>query len=152
LLFFTSEFIGAPVGFGPTTKLVHCITGRVRSKFWVDQEVRKRNFGRGGASMKRRDFLRSAGVVSASVAFPQAGRLFAQETSPKAWRTFEVTINVQVLKPSGTTRIWIPAALVNPTPFQKTLANDFKAEGGTAKLIENSADSLGSSQRNFLEA
>lgn len=28
-------------------------------------------------------------------------------------------------------------------PFQKTLANDFKAEGGTAKLIESSADSLG---------
>jgi transglutaminase-like putative cysteine protease len=93
--------------------------------------------------MKRRDFLRSAGVVSASMAFPRARRLFAPETSPEAWRTFEVTTNVQVLKPSGTTRIWIPAALVNPTPFQKTLANDFKAEGGTAKLIENSADSLG---------
>ena len=93
--------------------------------------------------MRRRDFLRSAGVVSASMAFPKAGRLFAQETSPKAWRTFDVTTNVQVLKPSGTTRIWIPAALLNPTPFQKTLANDFKAEGGTAKLIENSADSLG---------
>jgi transglutaminase-like putative cysteine protease len=93
--------------------------------------------------MKRRDFLRSAGVVSAAMAFPKAGRLFAQETSPEAWRTFDVTTNVQVLKPSGTTRIWIPAALVNPMPFQKTLANDFKAEGGTAKLIENSADSLG---------
>jgi transglutaminase-like putative cysteine protease len=93
--------------------------------------------------MKRRDFLRSAGVVSAATAFPKAGRLFAQETSPEAWRTFDVTTNVQVLKPSGTTRIWIPAALVEPTPFQKTLANDFKAGGGTAKLIESSADSLG---------
>ena len=93
--------------------------------------------------MKRRDFLRSTGALSAAIAFPKAGRLFAQETSPEAWRTFDVTTNVQVLKPSGTTRIWIPAALVSPTPFQKTLANDFKAEGGTAKLIENSADSLG---------
>jgi transglutaminase-like putative cysteine protease len=54
-----------------------------------------------------------------------------------------VTTSVQVLKPSGATRIWIPAALVSPTPFQKTLANDFKAEGGTAKLIESSTDSLG---------
>src|SRR3984893_937920 len=92
--------------------------------------------------MKRRNFLRSAGMVSAAMAFPKAGRLFAQETSPEPWRTFDVTTNVQVLKPSGTTRIWIPAALVNPMPFQKTLENDFKAEGGTAKLIENSADSL----------
>ena len=93
--------------------------------------------------MKRRDFLRSAGVASAAMAFPKAGRLFAQGTAPEAWRTFDVTTSAQVLKPSGTTRIWIPAALVSPTPFQKTLANDFKAEGGTAKLIESSADSLG---------
>jgi transglutaminase-like putative cysteine protease len=93
--------------------------------------------------MKRRDFLRSAGVVSAAMAFPKEGRLFVQGTTPEVWRTFDVTTNVQVLKPSGTTRIWIPAALVSPTLFQKTLANDFKAEGGTAKLIESSADSLG---------
>jgi transglutaminase-like putative cysteine protease len=37
----------------------------------------------------------------------------------------------------------MPTALLNPTPFQKTLANDFKAEGGTAKLIQSSSDSLG---------
>ncbi len=93
--------------------------------------------------MKRRDFLRSAGVASAAIAFPKAGRLFAQGTAPEAWRTFDVTTSVQVLKPSGMTRIWIPAALVSPTPFQKTLANDFQAEGGTAKLIESSSDSMG---------
>jgi transglutaminase-like putative cysteine protease len=93
--------------------------------------------------MRRRDFLRSAGVVSAAMTFPKAGGLFAEGTTAEAWRTFEVTTNVQVLKPSGTTRIWIPAALLNPTPFQKTLANDFKAEGGTAKLIESRPDSLG---------
>ena len=93
--------------------------------------------------MKRRDFLSSAGMASAAMAFPKAARLFAEETSPLVWRTFDVTTIVQVLKPSGSTRIWIPAALVNPTPFQKTLANDFKAEGGTAKLVENKTDGLG---------
>ena len=93
--------------------------------------------------MRRREFLRSAGVVSAAMTFPKAGRLLGEGTTPEAWRSFEVTTTVQVLKPSGTTRIWIPAALVRPTPFQKTLANDFKAEGGTAKLIESTPDSLG---------
>jgi transglutaminase-like putative cysteine protease len=77
------------------------------------------------------------------MAFPKTGRLFAEGTAPEAWRTFDVTTSAQVLKPSGTTRMWIPAALVSPTPFQKTLANNFKAEGGTAKLIESSTDSLG---------
>jgi transglutaminase-like putative cysteine protease len=92
--------------------------------------------------MKRRDFLRCT-VASVAMACPKAGRLFAQGTAPEAWRTFDVTTSVQVLKPSGTTRIWIPAALVSPTPFQKALANDFKADGGTAKLIESRADSMG---------
>ena len=93
--------------------------------------------------MKRRDFLRSAAAVSTAMSFPKAGRLFLEGVDTNPWRTFDVTTTVQVLKPAGTTRIWIPAALVGPTPFQKTLANEFKAEGGTAKLIENNSDSLG---------
>jgi len=60
-----------------------------------------------------------------------------------SWRTFEVTTRVEVLKPAGATRIWLPAALVGETPFQKTLANTFDVEGGTANMIESKADSLG---------
>jgi transglutaminase-like putative cysteine protease len=93
--------------------------------------------------MKRREFLRSAAAVSAAMSFPKSASLFLEGADANAWRTFDVTTTVQVLKPAGTTGIWIPAALVRPTPFQKTLANDFKAEGGTAKLAESSADSLG---------
>ena len=93
--------------------------------------------------MKRRDFLRTAGTLSAAIAFPKPAHLFADSAPPDAWRTFEVTTTVQVLNPSGPTRIWLPAALLDPTPFQKTLSNEFKAEGGTAKLVENKSDSLG---------
>jgi transglutaminase-like putative cysteine protease len=93
--------------------------------------------------MKRRDFLKSAGAASASIAFLKPGRLFAESAAADGWRTFEVTTRVQVLKASGTTRIWIPAALASPTPFQKTLANEFNAEGGTAKMVESKADALG---------
>ena len=93
--------------------------------------------------MKRRDFLKSAGGVSASFAFLKAGRLFAEGATADGWRTFEVTTRVQVLKPSGMTHIWIPAALASPAPFQKTLANEFNADGGTAKMVESQADALG---------
>src|SRR6267143_1662998 len=96
--------------------------------------------------MNRRDFLRSSGAVSAALAFPPGkgkGRPFARRTTSDGWRTFEVTTHVEVLKPSGTTRIWVPAALVRETPYQKTLANTFDAAGGTAKLVERPADSLG---------
>jgi transglutaminase-like putative cysteine protease len=48
-----------------------------------------------------------------------------------------------VLKPAGATHIWLPAALIRQTPFQKTLANKYVAEDGPAKFTESKEDSLG---------
>jgi hypothetical protein len=93
--------------------------------------------------MNRRDFLQSGGIVSVSLAFAKAGRLFPQVTTADRWRTFQVTTRVEVLKTSGTTRIWVPAALISETPFQKTLANSFSCDGGTAKMVESKTDALG---------
>ncbi|HEY2822947.1 MAG TPA: transglutaminase domain-containing protein [Candidatus Acidoferrum sp.] len=95
--------------------------------------------------MNRRDFLQTAGIVSATLAFPNAATLLA--TAPTqtlaTWRTFEITTRIEILKPSGFTRVWLPAALTTETPFQKTLSNKFTATGGTAKLTENKSDALG---------
>src|SRR5271156_6436806 len=97
-----------------------------------------------GWGMNRRDFLRSAGLVSAGLTFWDARDLFARDAPAADWRTFEVITRVEVLKYSGTTRIWVPAALIEETSFQKTLSNYFDVEGGTAKLVDGSkADSLG---------
>jgi transglutaminase-like putative cysteine protease len=93
--------------------------------------------------MNRRDFLLSASAVSAGLAVSRAGRLFAADTPLDTWRTFDVTTHVEVLKSSGTTRIWVPTALHAQTPFQKTLANTFSAKGGTAKVLESISDGLG---------
>ncbi len=90
--------------------------------------------------MKRRDFLRSTGIVCAGLALPKTIPLFAESPTANGWRTFEVTTRVEVLKPSGVSRIWLPAALVPHTPFQKTLSNKFTAEGGTAKIVESKAN------------
>jgi transglutaminase-like putative cysteine protease len=96
-----------------------------------------------GGFMNRRDFLRSAGAVSASLAFSDPRILFAKDAPSGTWRTFDVTTRVEVLKSAGKTRVWVPAALSRETPFQKTFANTFDVEGGTAKMIENKPDSLG---------
>jgi transglutaminase-like putative cysteine protease len=92
--------------------------------------------------MDRRTFLKSAGAVSASLALPRTSRLFALDQAPEPWRTFEVTTRVEVLKPSGVTYVWLPAAILRETPFQKTLANEFKAEGGIAEMVESKKDAL----------
>jgi transglutaminase-like putative cysteine protease len=84
--------------------------------------------------LNRRDVLRaaSAGLLSAT-------GLFAEEAGAGAWRTFEVTTRVEILKPAGTTRMWAPSALIGESPFQKTISNKFSA--GT--LVEGKADGLG---------
>jgi transglutaminase-like putative cysteine protease len=93
--------------------------------------------------MNRRDFLRSAGVVSAGLAFSRTDRLLAHGLTSGRWRTFEVTTRAEVLRPSGATLVWLPAALIRETPYQKTLSNRFTAEGGTAEIVESRPDALG---------
>jgi transglutaminase-like putative cysteine protease len=92
--------------------------------------------------MKRRDFLRATSAVIAGLALTDSIPLLAASSSSD-WRTFEVSTHVQVLNPHGETHIWLPAALIRDTPFQKTLANKFDAPNGTARLTENKPDSLG---------
>ncbi len=93
--------------------------------------------------MNRRDFLRSAGFASAALAIPGSARLFAENSAPGGWRTFELTTRVEVSASSAATRVWLPAALLADTPYQRTLSNHFQAEGGSAKLIERPGDALG---------
>jgi transglutaminase-like putative cysteine protease len=89
--------------------------------------------------MKRRDFLTS-GSAAAGFGFLKPERLLAQGPN---WRTFEVSTRVEVLKPSGTTRVWVPAALVTPAPYQRTLANKLQCDGGKTNAVENKSEALG---------
>jgi transglutaminase-like putative cysteine protease len=96
-----------------------------------------------GDYMKRREFLWSAGMVSTGLALCKTGRLLAEDGLADLWRTFEVTTRVEVLSTSGPSRIWVPTALLAQTPFQKTLANEIRAEGGVVNRVDSKEDGLG---------
>jgi len=86
--------------------------------------------------MDRRDFLRYTGIASTSIMYPMlAPPAHAQAATADKWRTFEVTTQVEVLKPSGVTRVWIPTPLAQEAPFHRTLSNDFRAEGGNSAIV-----------------
>jgi len=86
--------------------------------------------------MDRRDFLRFTGIASTSIMYPMlAPPAHAQAATADKWRTFEVTTQVEVLKPSGVTRVWIPTPLSLEAPFHRTLSNDFTAEGGKSAVV-----------------
>src|SRR6202142_3957232 len=94
--------------------------------------------------MNRRNFLQSTGAICAGLAITRSIPAFADALeSGGGWRTFEVTTRVEVLKPNGVTHIWLPAALIRDTPFQRTHANKFNAEGGTAQFSKNKPNALG---------
>jgi transglutaminase-like putative cysteine protease len=59
----------------------------------------------------------------------------AQSISTARWRTFKVTTQVEVLKPTGPTRVWVPMALVQNTPFQKRVRNTLHCETGRARIV-----------------
>ena len=91
--------------------------------------------------MNRRDFLTHTAAASAGVALVRPAR--GARSAPDGWRRFEVLTRVEVLKPAGTTRVWIPGALVTETPYQKTITNTFNAPGGEARFVERADDALG---------
>src|SRR6516225_1638294 len=93
--------------------------------------------------MNRRDFLRSTSLAFASVTLQRAELSFAQQPSSDGWRMFEVTTRVEVLKPVGETKVWLPAALIQNTPFQRTTSNRFIADGGKVRMVESNPNALG---------
>ncbi len=83
--------------------------------------------------MQRRDFIRLSAAVSAALAAPRLA--FAQQSAEAAgpWKVYEVTTRVEVLKPVGVTRIWVPTPLTQDTPYHKSLGNSWTADGGKAE-------------------
>jgi transglutaminase-like putative cysteine protease len=85
--------------------------------------------------MDRRTFLRFTGLASAGLTLTTQSFLArAQSTGAGRWRLFDVTTRVEVLKPGGVTRVWLPTPLTVDTPYQKSLGNSWTAESGKAGM------------------
>jgi transglutaminase-like putative cysteine protease len=94
--------------------------------------------------MKRRDFFRRAGAVAGlGILDPRA--LFAQASGSEPWRVFEITTRVEVLRPIGPTRAWLPTPLA-VAPYQQTMGDTYQAGAGSVVMIdtnEHEPDILG---------
>lgn len=94
--------------------------------------------------MNRRNFLTSTASFSAAVSsgwVVPSWLAHAQSDAETAWRIFEVTARVELLKPTGTTRIWLPTPLTVDTMYQKNLGHSVKLEeGGLLKAADQVRD------------
>ena len=82
--------------------------------------------------MQRRNFIQAGTAATLLAAMPRIS--FAQqlpfEPRPGPWRNFEITTRVEVLKPSGPTRVWIPVPAVDGG-YQKLGDNSWSGNGAT---------------------
>ena len=80
--------------------------------------------------MDRREFLQTGTAAAALASLPRIS--FAQQLTfnprPGAWRTYEITTRVEVLKPSGVTRVWVPLPSVEGD-YQKVAGNNWSGNG-----------------------
>ncbi|BDT71932.1 hypothetical protein os4_14600 [Comamonadaceae bacterium OS-4] len=92
----------------------------------------------------RRQFMKNSAVALASAALPAVN--FAQtvpaaerQFSPKpaAWRTFEVTTRVDIAKPQGATRLWLPVPSIN-SEWQQSLESSYSSNG-SARMEDDNA-------------
>jgi len=95
-------------------------------------------------AMNRRAFLRAAAAVPAVAAASQVtgltsvARAQQKEFTPRpgTWRTFEITTRVEVLEPTGVSRVWLPIPSVK-SEYQKPLGDQWS---GNAKIMKAVTD------------
>jgi transglutaminase-like putative cysteine protease len=88
--------------------------------------------------MNRREFLHRSTLAAAALAGSHAR---AQQGDNDGWRRFEVTTRIEVLRPVGRTRVWLPTPMVDAV-YQRTSGDTYRADGGFVEMLERPADSL----------
>jgi hypothetical protein len=97
----------------------------------------------------RRAFLKGSAAAFAATALPRS--VFAQAAAAasapvrgvfapqsSAWRTFDVKTRVDIRKPQGVTRVWLPLPSVN-SDYQNSLDNSFSSNGAS-RLVTDGSD------------
>ena len=86
--------------------------------------------------MKRRTFLHAGAAASLLGSLPRFARAAQFDPRPGPWRYFDVTTRVDVLRPAGSTRVWVPLPSLNGD-FQRVIGNSWS---GNAPEIKAASD------------
>jgi transglutaminase-like putative cysteine protease len=88
--------------------------------------------------MKRRTFLMAAAAAPTLAQVPQWA--FAQQLpfdpKPGNWRTFELVTRVEIAKPAGETKIWVPLPSVD-SDYQKTGTDSWTGNTTSARIVSD---------------
>src|SRR5688572_31693452 len=79
--------------------------------------------------MKRREFLQAAVAMPALAAMPSAVRETVAAQREDGWRTYEIVTKVEIAKPAGVSRAWIPLPYAARTEWHNPLGNQWTGNG-----------------------
>ena len=77
--------------------------------------------------MERRKFLQTTLAVPALAAIPAALREAAAQSD--GWRTYEIVTKVEIVNPSGASRVWIPLPYTAKSEWHNPLGNKWTGNG-----------------------
>ena len=82
--------------------------------------------------MDRRAFLQTSTAAAAASALPWRDALASTE-----WRTFETVTRVEVLKPRGVSRAWVPLPMADDTSWQKSVGSTWTGNAARAQVASD---------------
>src|SRR5882762_5853512 len=86
--------------------------------------------------MQRRTLLKVLPATGLLVAAsPIARAQSATPAQPTGWRVFETTARLEIVKPDGQVRAWMPLPLSQDTDYFRTLANSWKGNAETVEFV-----------------
>lgn len=89
--------------------------------------------------MDRRKFLKSSAASATLAAFPWRHAA----ASRGEWRSFEATTRVEILKPRGVSRVWLPVPTVDNADWQKVIGNSWSGNSVRAQLLNDGKYGVG---------
>jgi transglutaminase-like putative cysteine protease len=87
--------------------------------------------------MERRTFLRTATLAVAAAALNRVPAARASSAGAERWREFEITTRVEVINPTGMTRVWVPLPLTQETDYHKSLGHTWGGNAGSVQVVRD---------------
>jgi hypothetical protein len=86
--------------------------------------------------MKRREFLQA---TAAFAVMPSAVRetIAAQQPAADGWRNYEITTKVEILNPSGVSRVWVPLPYTASTDWHNSRGSQWMGNGQMKKVTDS---------------
>jgi transglutaminase-like putative cysteine protease len=82
--------------------------------------------------MERRLFLQSSAAVAVASALP-----WRAAAAQEGWRRYEVVTRVEIVKPEGVSRVWLPLPLVEDTSWQRNLGNQWTGNAPRTQVLDD---------------